>query len=350
MRLRASLVVLVTVALLPACTDAKPRRTTHPSSAAAGLVSQRFVYSVEEDHGESGGRGTLVIDVADPYVARVVTQTASGTATGSAWGAAGLVVIAADGSARQVQQAPPGFTGGDSRLDVALPLAASLGWVRKGSASSVAGRACTTWLSGPPLDSGTIGPPTPDEQTSSCVDDAGRIVSDTWTRNGRTLRVRRLTSTGPGPLLSADGLDAGHRASPLPSGAATQLVRAVPAAKLAPLMGVALPAAPPGQRLDRSTALETVGSDGAAQQEGASFTYVGDNTLTVVTFTRYLVGAARAPTRGQPVRLARGTGRVAPVVEGLEADLVTRTGIEVKVQTDLPLTVFTQWLQQLTLP
>jgi hypothetical protein len=340
------------VIVLASCTGTTPHPPTAPTgsrSAPTGLASQEFVYTVEENHGEGGTRSTVVIDVADPYVARVTTRTSQGSTGGSAWGASGLLVLAADGTARQVQPAPPGFTGGDSRLDVALPLAASLGWVRKGSATTKAGRACTMWRSGPPLDSGSIEPATPAESTDTCVDASGRIVYDSWVRRGQILRVRRLTSARPGPRLSPDGIDPGGTASPLPSAAATQLVRSVAATKLAPLMGVALPAAPAGEQLDRSTALAVTTPDGSAQREGASFTYVGTGSLTVVTFTRYLVGTARAPTRGQIVRLTGATGRVVPVLEGLEADLVTSRGLAVKVQTELALPQLTAWLEQLTL-
>ena len=348
MRLRAWSVLGLASALLSACTGAPSHRPVRASSPSA-QASQEFVYSIEENTGEGGLRGTFVVDVADPYVARVLTRTASGQATGSAWGASGLLVIAADGGARQVQQAPPGFTGGDTHLDVALPFAASLGWVRKGASTTVAGRPCTMWRSGPPLDSGSIEPATVDESTDSCVDASGRIVSDIWKRHGQTLRARRLISSGRGPALSADGLDQGRTPTPLPSAGATQLVRSVPAANLAALMGVTLPAAPPGQRADRSTALARTSPDGGAQQEGASFTYVGPGSLTVITFTRYLVGAPRPASRGQAVRLAHAAGRVVPVLEGLQADLVTDGGLAVKVQTSLRVPELTAWLQQLAL-
>lgn len=337
------------LATLPACSGAKPHHASGTPSSPAPVASQEFVYSVVETSGAAASRSTFVVDVADPYVARVLTRTEQGQATGSAWGAAGVLALAADGSARQAQQTPPGFTGGDSHLDVALPLAASLGWAREGAPTTVAGHACSLWRTGPPLDNGSIEPPSRTESTSSCVDASGRILSDSWTRDGRTVRVRRLISSGVGPRLTPDGLEPGHTAVLLPATAATLLVRSVPATKLAPLMGVALPPPPPGQRLDRSTAMALSVPGGSAQQEGASFTYLGGGKLTVVTFTRYLVGAPHGATRGKPVRLAHATGRVVPVLAGLEADLVTRTGLAVKVQSDLSLSVLLTWLQQLSL-
>jgi hypothetical protein len=348
LRLRSPVAALLLLPALTSCGGA--HRGSHPTRPGPGLASQRFVYSVEEaSGGEAGTRTTAEIDVADPYVARIVTRSPSAMLGGTAWGASGLLVLSPDGSAHQAQQSPPGFTGGDSRLDVALPLAASLGWVRRGAVTSVNGRACTTWVSGPPLDSGSIEPASGREHTTSCVDGTGRIVSDSWSRDGRVVRTRRLVSSGPGPRLSADGLDPGRTPSPLPSGAATELVRPVDAAKLASLMGVALPVPPPGAQLDRSTATAVVGADGSAHEEGAVFSYVGESRLTVISFTRHLVGAARPLTRGRPVRLAAATGVVVPVVEGLECDLVTRAGLAVKVQTDLPLPTLTAWLEQLTL-
>lgn len=344
MKVRTLLVVVLAASACTSGHHAAP--ASHP---APGLATQRFVYAVEDMTGEGGSRTTVEVDVADRYVARVLTRSAAGVTTGSAWGAAGLLVLGADGSARQVQQLAPGFTGGDSRLDVALPLAASLRWVQRGASTTVAGHVCTMWRSGPPLDNGSIEPPSRTESTTTCVDPSGRIISDTWTRDGRTVRVRRLAASGAGPLLTPDGLERGHTAGLLPSTEATLLVRAVPAAKLAPLMGVALPPPPSGQHLDRSTAIALAVPGGSAQQEGASFTYVGAGNLTVVTFTRYLVGTPRPVTRGQPVRLAAASGVIAPALEGLQCDLITRSGLAVKVQTDLPLTALTTWLQQLQL-
>ena len=347
MRLRSLVAASLVLPAVASCTGG--HHSSDRPQPAAGLASHRFVYSVEQTSGEGGSRTTVEIDVADPYVARIVNRDGATMLGGSAWGASGLLVLAPDGSARQAEQSPPAFTGGDSRLDVALPLAASLHWAQRVGESSVGGQACTTWVSGPPLDSGSIEPATGRERTTSCVDGTGRILSDTWSRDGHVVRTRRVVSSGPGPRLSADGLEPGHTPTPLPSGAAGQLVRPVDATKLASLMGVALPAAPVGARLDHATATAVVSADGSAHEEGAVFTYLGTDTLTVISFTRYLVGAPRPVTRGRPVRLAAAAGVVVPVVEGLECDLVTHRGLEVKVQSDLPLPTLTAWLGQLTL-
>lgn len=349
---------LVCLAATAACSgghahpSASASATTHPPAAQSG--SQRFVYDVVDSSSGTAHETTTVVDVADPYVARVVNRAGpppgGAVLGGSAWGRSGLLTLSADGTARQAQQVAPGFTGGDVRLDVALPLAARLGWVHRLPGLTVPGQSCTGWESGPPLDSGAIAPPTATERTDSCVDATGRIVSDRWTHNGRLLRTRRLVSRGGGPRLSADGLDPGVTPAPLPEGTSTQLVRPVDPSKLAGLMGVALPLAPAGLALDRSTALASVLPDGSAQQEGASFTYLGGGHLTVVTFVRFLEGAARPPTRGQVLRLPRATGRIAPVVEGIQVDLVTRTGLALTVQTDLTVDALRRWLDALVLP
>src|SRR4051794_38130943 len=113
--------------VLAACTGGRAHRPIPKPTGPAGLPSPEVVYTVDENHGEGGTSTTTVIDVADPYVARIVNRNATGMLGGSTWGSTGLLVLAADGGARQVQQTPPGFTGGDTHLDVALPLAASLG-------------------------------------------------------------------------------------------------------------------------------------------------------------------------------------------------------------------------------
>jgi hypothetical protein len=353
---RPAVVALALLASVTACSggnDVEPRSSPSVSPPASGPATDRFVYRVEDHSGGEQVVTTQVVDVAFPYVARIVNRVGEppggDVLGGSAWGASGVLLIGGDGSVKVVTPSPPGFTGGDAGLDVALPVAARLGWVERAGASSVQGTACTRWVSGPPLDSGTIAPAGHGERTTSCVDGTGRILADTWTTDGELLRRRELVGHGAGPALTPDGVDAGVAPTPLPSGSATQLTRDVDPQELRRLMGVRLPDAPPGTRLDRAVASVNLGESGTSERESATFTYVGDGRLVVVTFTRHLVGTAVASRRGEPVRLRHATGRVLPVFGGLRAELVTDGGLSVTVAADLPYDVFSRWLRTLPL-
>lgn len=331
------------------------------TSAVSDRVAYRVVYRVEDRSRSPIRLTTQVLDVARPHTARLVTREGPPPGTSSlgglAWEVGRQYLIEPGGGVRVIQEVPPGFAGVDAHLDVALPTALRAGLVQRDGAAEVAGRSCTTWLSKEPLDSAAFSPPTPTDRAVSCVDDAGRILSERWTLRGSLARVRTAISLGVGPSLAGPALFAGMTPVPLPSEASTGSVKAVPPERLAEALGIPIPAAPPGLAPDRSAALIDVDRAGPATQivrEGAAFSWTGDRRLVVLLVKRGLTTPMVPPSGGIEVPLSltsAGTdsARLTPVLSGLKVELLTSRGLFVTVTANLPEQELLTWVRSLKL-
>jgi hypothetical protein len=308
----------------------------------------RVVYRIEDRAGATPRITTQVVDVLPPYGARSVTfegATASGTSLGgAAWVRGHQYLVDADGSAHEVAQVPPSFAGPDAHLDLAMTTALRLGLVRRGGTATVAGTACTEWVSHDPLDSADIAPASATSSTTSCVDERGRLLRDSWVLSGKVVRVRTAVEVGapqPDPLRGATP-------TPLPLAQLPLLVKDEPAAKLAAALNIAVPSGPAGLRADGATALlerDLAGGTGRALREGAAFAWTDGRRLVTLQVQRGLVQPEPAPTAGAPVRLASGiTARLAPVVNGLQVRLLTPAGLSVQATGDLPEADLLAWV------
>ncbi len=338
-----------------------PKATEEQAGAVGEGIAYRIVYRVE-DHSRSPIRlTTQVLDVSQPHTARLVTYEGPppGAASlgGLAWDVAHQYLIEPGGVVREIQQVPPGFAGVDAHLDVALPTALRLRRVERQGAATVAGHSCTQWLSREPLDSAAISPPTAADGAVTCVDDAGRILRDTWTLRGRLVRVRTAVSVGAGPSLTEPAMFVGVTPVPAPSGISPESVKEVPVERLASALGIPVPPAPPGLTLDRSVALIDVDRTGSVPQvvrEGAAISWTDGRRTVVLLVKRGLTAPMVLPSGGAQVPLfaavsGTDTARLSPVLSGLKVELLTSRGLLVTITGNLPEQDLLGWVRTLRL-
>jgi hypothetical protein len=343
--LRRAALTLCCLALLGAagCSGSSPQR--------AEPAGWRIVYRVDDTAGPTPRVTTQVVEVFPPYGGRSVTsegERLGGTSLGgAAWTRGHQYLVDADGAAHEVATVAAGFAGPDSHLDVALASALAHGLVRRGGTSSVAGAACTEWLSRMPLDAGDVALPASGETTTTCVDAQGRLLRDRWTLDGKVVRTRTAVSIGRPDGSPLDG------ATPTPAPAAQLpvLVKTVEVPALATALGIAVPAGPAGLKADGGSALlERNLADGTMQplREGASFVWRDGTRMVTLEVQRGLGHREPAPTSGVPVTLVSGlAARLKPVVSGLQVKLLTPSGLAVTAVGDLPERDLLTWLGSL---
>lgn len=340
--LRRAALTLCGLALLGAagCSGSSPAHQTAPG--------WRVVYRVDDTAGPTPRVTTQVVEVLPPYAARSITLEGAppgGTSLGgAAWTRGHQYLVDADGTTHEVATVAPGFAGPDSHLDVALASALAHGLVRRGGTATVAGRSCTEWFSRMPLDAADVALPAGGDTTTSCVDDQGRMLRDSWSLSGKVVRTRTAVSVG---AAHGDPL-AGASASPAPADQLPVLVKPVDVPALATALGIAVPRGPAGLRADGATALlERDLADGSSRplREGGSFVWRDDRRMVTLQVQRGLVDREPAPTTGVLVRLSDGLpARLTPVVNGLQVKLLTASGLGVTVLGDLPERDLLAWL------
>lgn len=341
--LRPAALALAVVALLgvAGCSGSG----SQPSSSPEGW---RIVYRVDDSAGPTPRVTTQVVEVLPPYGARSVTYQGAppGGASlgGAAWTEGHQYLVDPGGSTREVATVAPGFAGPDTHLDVALAAALRHGLVRRGASATVAGTACTEWVSRAPLDSGELALPVADERTTSCVDDRGRLLRDSWVLSGKVVRARTAVSVGS----PRGGALAGATPTPAPAAELPVLVKDVTAAALATALGIAVPAGPTGLRADGAAALlERSLADGTGRplREGGAFVWRDARRMVTLQVQRGLLQPETPPTTGIPVRLPSGlAARLTPVANGLQLRLLTPTGLSVTALGDLPEDELLAWL------
>ncbi len=337
--------VVLPFPLLAACASRPvvlPRTTLH------------VVYAVTDETTQPPTPGREVVDVDPPYRGRSVSEVDGRSVGGFVWSENGLYTIGIDGTVRETQPVPPGFPGPDGHLDVALPVAARLGLVAREpgvTASAVAGRPCTMWLSRDPLDGGTFAPATASDRTETCVGTDGLLLSDRWTSDGRLVRLRTATSVTRVASLAGTALFDGTTPSPVPSGFSPLDVTA-PGADVRGLLGSGPPRAPAGLALDRVVATRSVDRTSGTPQltgESAVMAYTGGGRLAVLAISHDLPGPTPPPFGGSPVDLgALGRGLLSPVYTGLRIQVLSPGGLLVTVTADLPEAALLTWVRGLT--
>jgi hypothetical protein len=328
--------------LLAGCTsDERPS----PPAAKDGI---HIEYDVTDDRGL---HTTEVTDVDRPYRARTVRFARGHSVGGIAWTEAGVYQLRPDGSAQQVSPAWPGAPGPDSHLDVALPVALRQHLVERRATSTVLGRPCTEWASAQPLDGPAFSLPTKENRTLSCLSSEGVILRDRWTRQGALLRLRLATTLRSGVALTDRELF-GAAPTPVPEQLTTYSVTPSTESELTRLIPVPDPAAPPGMHSDKAVAVLDVDRSSAAPRitrEGAVLTWVGGGHLVQARYGRDLLKPTPAPTGGAAVTLGSlGTGRLTPVLAGLQVAVLGPKGLLLTVTSDLPEDQLLTWMRALT--
>jgi hypothetical protein len=270
---------------------------------------------------------------------------------GFAWDETGVYTLNPDGWAAQTEYVGPGFPGPFSQLDVALPVALRQHLVVSAGAGQVDGRPCTRWLSQLPLDGARFAAATAGDRTESCVDAAGRLLSDTWQVAGKVVRTRTATAVGPGPSLAGTALFGGRAPTPLPTQGSAYVVRTSTAKELTGLMQVPNPKGPDGLRADRASAvLDVDATRQGIAREAAVLTWTGRSALAVLRIERDLQTGLGRTVTGAPVDLgALGMGRLEPVLAGLRVTVVGPTGLRLIATADLPEPALLAWLRTLRL-
>jgi len=318
------------------------------TSAPRPRAGWRVVYRIEDHAGPTLRVTTQVVEVLPPYGARSVTYQGKPpggpSLGGAAWVRGHQYLVDPDGTTHEVAAVAPGFAGPDAHLDLAMATALRLGLVRKGGTETVAGLACTDWLSHDPLDSADVALPSAGSSTTTCVDGQGRFLRDSWVLSGKVVRVRTAVSVGP----PRDAALAGATPTPMPDAQLPVLVKDVAPSRLATALGIGIPVGPPGLHADGSSALlERDLSDGTGRplREGGAFAWTDGRRLVTLQVQRGLVQPEPAPTTGVAVRLASGlAARLEPVVNGLQVQLLTPRGLSVTAVGDVPERELLSWL------
>lgn len=316
--------------------------------------SERVVYRVVDTSTQPERVTTVVVDSAPPYLGRTVTREGpppGGTSLGgAAWDRDRQYLVQPDGAAAVVQPVAPGPSGVTTYLQVALAAAEHHALVRRAGAGSVAGRACTRWLSKEPLDGSPLAAATATDRTLSCVDDRGRLLEDVWTLGGRVVRTRTAVSVGDGPPLAGTGLLQGRTPRPAQESQLRERVQAKPAATLAGAFGIAVPPAPAGFALDASTAFITLDQGGETRTEGIVFSYRAGSRVVVLRLEQGLGFRLADPTGGVPVTLPGGApARLSALPTGLRLQRAARPGRLVTVVAALDETELLSWAGALRL-
>lgn len=313
---------LAVLLLLAAC--------THPSRPAP-TPTLTLTYDVTQD----GATHQQVIDLDRPYRARVRTG-AVGTITTER----GVYTLTTRGP-QLAQETYPARPGADSYLDVALPVLASQGLVRRDGTGTVLGTPCTWWLSQSPLESVPVRPATPDEHTRSCVDPDGLVLSSTETLGGKAAITRVLVKRERTPALTDQVLFGGAA----PSGGAGVLK--VKVLDVPPSPPLAVTAQPPGAgwTFASGAVFATLGAGGAAESNGDRTVYVRNGRLAVLEEYQRLDAPTAPPTEGE--ELPDG-GRLTAGYDGLTLTRYTRSGVLVRLIGHLTRAEIVAWDQALS--
>jgi len=331
--------LLLTGVLAAGCThDAKP--------APVGPPSHRVVYTQTDG---SGATSTVTVDVQRPYRARVVVTRDGVVMTETAWSEEGTY-LGRDGEVLQTAVIAPGFPGPLAHLDIALPVALEQHLVRDlGTDQRVAGLTCHLWRSRDPLDGSAFAPAQGPDHTDSCVSSAGEVLSDAWYLGGSLVQRRVATQVTDGPSLEGAQLFDGRTPVPLAPNEVTASVTRSDAATLTRLLQLPQPSAPSGMSLDTASALLDLNAQHAVRRESAVLTYLSADRLAVLRLSRALEPGGQAAVHGAPVRVGSRTGRLLPVLAGLQLTLTGPRGLIATITTDLPRDALLSWAGGLSL-
>lgn len=284
--------------------------------------STHLTWRVEE--AGTGRVTTTVIEIDRPYRARLRTFEGDGATgrllDGTIWTEDGVHVITPDGTVQTAQRTAPGPPGIDLRLDVVVPFAVEQGLAVVDGTDELAGRPCTVVLTAAPLDAATPAPVTADEEVRSCVDEAGRLLADTWTIDGEVIRQRTAVGIEDGPPLT-DDLLFGDGPVPAPTDLAGTRVLALEGPFDVPL-ALPIPAELLGLPLDRVAEVRDEPRTGEVVRPVRLVqraTYTDGERLLVLDQIRVVTGPALpAPPAGLTVEVPPLVGaRLAPDLAGL---------------------------------
>lgn len=301
-------------------------------SASGGY---RIVYDVVDL--STGRRASEFVEVDRPDASRRVSQDGAGSATTSSG-----VFDRVDGRWRQLAVVPPGEPGQDLQLAAPLAWAETAGLAHRDGSGSVAGLRCTWWLTREPLDTGVVAPAAAADRARSCVDDAGRLLADTWRAGGRELRSR--TARTVEAVAELDPLD-GQRAAPVDPRLVTTAVEELSA----PTPDLVRFTLLPGSSVVAAARFVEVVPGGAEVERRVQRTVLlRDGAVVVLDQVREPV--ARAPLGDRDVDLgALGTGRVRGTGGGLVVEAAVGDGL-LRVRSGLPLAQLAGWLRTLSTP
>jgi hypothetical protein len=292
----------------------------------------------------------VTVDVQPPYRARVVQTRDGEILSEMSWSESGTYLTRNE-QVLQTAVIPPGFPGPMARLDIALPVAARQHLVHDlGREQTIAGQPCHMWRSREPLDGADLAAPSAANHTDSCVDESGRVLADDWTLRGERVRQRIATAVGPGPSLAGDGLFEGRSPVRLrPAEASTSVTRS-DAGRLASLLGVPVPRPPAGMRLDTASAVLDLDGAREVNREAAVFTFLGEaDRMLVLRLSKPLAPGAQAAVHGERIAVGVRTGRLRPVLAGLQLTLTGSGGLRATITADLPLHDLLGWAAKLDL-
>ncbi|MBK5307040.1 MAG: hypothetical protein JJD92_10165 [Frankiaceae bacterium] len=308
------------------------------AAAAAGVLllredetpsGYRITYDVEDLVADV--RTTEVVEVDGPLRSRRLTGR-----TGSATSEKGVFDLR-DGRWRQVAVTPPGEVGQDLRLSAALAWAADRQLAANDGTATIAGQACTWWLTKEPLDIASVAPATTADRTRSCVDDKGRLLADVWRAGDRDLRRRTATQVSRADFDVFDGMTP----EPLPP----SLILTAVEAREEPVSDHVQLTTPPGWNLlaaTRADDLEAGTIDVVRRTYRAVF-----GTATDVLVVDQIRGTGEA--RGLPVELpGLGTGRVQATGGGLVLTVPLGADQWLRVRTSLPYDELVEYVKGLT--
>jgi hypothetical protein len=176
--------------------------TTSTSTAAASGPRLRIVrtpasWHVEYRLEEGGKVSTDKVWVRRPFDS--VLETWDGAPPGTALQVSQVATLARRSSGQVTLEVPPGVPASDVRLQPVLDDALAHGVLVPLGRKTVAGRACQVYRSGQLLSAPVLRKPTAADHGESCVDEAGLVLEEVLTADGKRLSRRVAVSVEEDP-------------------------------------------------------------------------------------------------------------------------------------------------------
>ena len=170
----------------------------------------RITYRVETADAPDS---TDVLVVDRPFDSRLETGSSTQVSTFR------RVSFTGAGAAPVIVAQPPAPAASDLRLDLVLPNDV----VETRGRRTVAGRPCQVYRSGVPLSTGALSPPTDDEHTDTCVDEAGLLLAEEYVVDGDVVLARTATEVELSPDVDAADFAIGDPTVPVDRGGGSVL-------------------------------------------------------------------------------------------------------------------------------
>ena len=203
-----------TVTSRPPEVEESTTTTTAPEAVPPSTIAvEPFVeatptsYQITYEIVENALARTETVTVRRPYESRVISQRDGETVSGTATSRSRLWTYLTDREGWLVLQPELHRAAYDQRPLRGMAMAISLGRAEEAGTGTYLGRSCRIFVTGQPLGTSGITPPSDDESTELCIDAEGLVLHERWQIEGSTVVERTATSVETGIEVDAAAFD-----------------------------------------------------------------------------------------------------------------------------------------------